>query len=56
MKILSMLVKTSWEIEIELFHSALLHIKTRFCPKYFVHGCTSAKENLTLDAVEVPTR
>ena len=37
MKIVSVLAKTSEKIEIELCLSALFHMKTRFCVKYFAN-------------------
>ena len=36
MKILAALAKNSWT-KLNLPSSALFHIKTRVCPKYFVH-------------------
>ena len=38
-EILSMLATDSLKIQIELFRSALFHMKTRIFLKYFVRGC-----------------
>ena len=43
MKILSVLAKVSLKIEIQIeIHSALFHMKTRVCPKYFVNDYSLA--------------
>ena len=39
METLSILAKNPWEIELNFSCSALLHIKTRVCPKYVAHDC-----------------
>ena len=38
-KILLMLAKNSWKIEIKTSPISLFHMKTRVCLKYFVNDC-----------------
>ena len=39
MNIFSILAKTPEKQKLNFFRSALLHLKTRVCLKYFVHDC-----------------
>ena len=41
-KIFSILAKTPWKEKLNFSHSALFHMKTRNCLKYFVRGCSSS--------------
>ena len=50
-KILLILAKSFWKIEIELFLSVLFLVKTRACLKFFVHYCSF--EWILAEAVDI---